>query len=349
MSRLLRWLAVGSAAVLVAGGAGTSSVGALDVGVTVPGVGGVQATVTTPTVTVPSLPSPPKVTSPVPVPTVTAPTITAPTIPTPTVTSPTLTAPTVSPAPLPVAPAGTASTPAPADALAPVSSSANGSSGNDGSSAAGASAAGAEAGTPGAATTAGDAGVGRGVMPHPPGTSSGAASAAPRSTADIKQTVAALHQCLGELGASERRVLVLRAGSGPGAPLTRRQVARRLDLGVTQTGRIERRGLRRLDRLAGDGACGGAAGGSEALSTNIAHSDATAIFAGGGAATGLPRFGVGGVVAHGGGDDGSKDSGGRSALGLPPPIGSGGEATLLVALGLLLVLALLVRRELPRR
>ncbi|HEU4702102.1 MAG TPA: hypothetical protein VFS37_06420, partial [Conexibacter sp.] len=61
-----------------------------------------------------------------------------------------------------------------------------------------------------------------------------------------------------------------------------------------------------------------------------------------------PRFGVGGVVAHGGRESGA-DSGGRSGLGLPPPIGSGGEANLLVVLGLLVVLALLVRRELQRR
>ena len=60
-----------------------------------------------------------------------------------------------------------------------------------------------------------------------------------------------------------------------------------------------------------------------------------------------PRFGVGGVVAHGGGNDGSNDRRGFDAL--PPPIGDGGEPTLLVALGLLVALALLVRRELSRR
>jgi type IV secretory pathway VirB10-like protein len=58
-----------------------------------------------------------------------------------------------------------------------------------------------------------------------------------------------------------------------------------------------------------------------------------------------PRFGVGGVVAHGNG----KDGGGHSGLGLPPPIGNGGEATLLVGLGLLVALTLLVRRELLRQ
>ena len=166
-----------------------------------------------------------------------------------------------------------------------------------------------------------------------------------RSKAMVEQTVAELQPCLDRLGARERQVLSLRAGLGPRAPLSRPQVARRLDLGVAQTGRIERRGLRRLDRLAGAGACGG--GAADAASLPTANS-AAAGQAGGSSAGLAPRFGVGGVTAHGG-DESGEGSGGRSGLGLPPPIGSGGEATLLVVLGLLVVLALLVRRELQRR
>jgi hypothetical protein len=169
-----------------------------------------------------------------------------------------------------------------------------------------------------------------------------------RSAGDPRQGVRQLRQCLDELGPTERQVLTLRAGLGPGAPLTRSQVARRLDLAIAQTGRIERRGLRRLDRIAGAGACGGAVGGADAMGATAVHGDTTAIPAGG-AATGLhPRYGVGGVMAHGG-EASDDDSGGRSGLGLPPPLGTGGEATLFVGLGLFVALALLLRRELLRR
>lgn len=156
-------------------------------------------------------------------------------------------------------------------------------------------------------------------------------------------------QCLDDLGSAERRVLDLRAGLGPGMPLTRPQVARRLGLGVAQTGRIEQRGLRRLDALAGAGACGGV-GGAVATAGPLT---ATSALMGGASGDMMPatdassRFGVGGVVAHGGSDSGSGDRSGLDAL--PPPIGGGGEATLLVVLGLLVALALLVRRELSRR
>jgi hypothetical protein len=142
-------------------------------------------------------------------------------------------------------------------------------------------------------------------------------------------------------------VLGLRAGLGPDTPLTRPEVARRLDLGVAQTGRIERRGLRRLDTLVDDGACGGV--GTIPTAGTLAAADSFAVvsdrYAPG--ADRRPHFGVGGVIAHGGDDSGS---GGRSGFdALPPPIDDGGEATLLVALGLLVALALLVRRELSRR
>jgi hypothetical protein len=163
----------------------------------------------------------------------------------------------------------------------------------------------------------------------------------------LEVAVAQGRQCLEDLSSGERRVLGLRAGLGPDAPLTRPEVARRLDLGVAQTGRIERRGLRRLDALVDDGACGGV--GTVSTAGTLATGGSFAVVSDGYApgADRRPHFGVGGVVAHGGGDSGS---GGRSGFdALPPPIGDGGEATLLVALGLLVALALLVRRELSRR
>ena len=164
----------------------------------------------------------------------------------------------------------------------------------------------------------------------------------------LELAVERARQCLDDLGPGERRVLDLRAGVGPGTPLSRSQVARRLGLGVSQTRRIERRGLRRLDTLASAGACGGATSGSLMAvgGLAIANGDATLVAE---ASDLRPRSGVGGVVAHGGDDP---RAGGRSGSGfdpLPPPIGDGGEATLLVALCLLVALALLVRRELSRR
>jgi hypothetical protein len=165
----------------------------------------------------------------------------------------------------------------------------------------------------------------------------------------LETTVEQARQCLDDLGTGERRVLSLRAGVGPGVPLTRPQVARRLDLGVAQTGRIERRGLRRLDVLVGDGACGSVGGAIATFGPLTATGAATGADGGTTSAANAldlrPRGGVGGVVAHG--DPGSGSRSGFDAL--PPPIGDGGEATLLVALGLLVALALLVRRELSRR
>jgi hypothetical protein len=170
----------------------------------------------------------------------------------------------------------------------------------------------------------------------------------------LERTVARLRGCLGELGADERRVLALRAGLGPGAALSRPQVARRLGLGVARVGSIERRGLRRLGALDGASACAAAASTMSSLPLvpppaflGVADA-ASASDVGAGARHGShPRFGVGGVVAHGGG-------GGRSGFGALPPIGPHDAATLLIALMLivsmlLVTLGLLVRRELKRR
>ena len=65
-----------------------------------------------------------------------------------------------------------------------------------------------------------------------------------------------LRACLDGLPTLERRVLVLRAGLGPGRPRARARVARVLDLSAARVRRLERRGLRRLRGLA-RGGCGG--------------------------------------------------------------------------------------------
>jgi hypothetical protein len=68
--------------------------------------------------------------------------------------------------------------------------------------------------------------------------------------------VARLSGCLDALGTTQRRVLVLRAGVGPGRPQTRRAVAERLDTTVRHVARTERRGLRELRSSARAGRCG---------------------------------------------------------------------------------------------
>ena len=68
--------------------------------------------------------------------------------------------------------------------------------------------------------------------------------------------VARLGGCLSSVPAGQRRVLVLRTGSGPGEPLSRRAVAARLDATPRQVARAERRGVRHLRAAARNGGCG---------------------------------------------------------------------------------------------
>jgi Sigma-70, region 4 len=71
----------------------------------------------------------------------------------------------------------------------------------------------------------------------------------------LRDVVRSLGGCLGALPALETRVLTLRAG-GPGRPpLSRRQVARRLDVGRQRVAAVERRGLDRLRAQARAGGC----------------------------------------------------------------------------------------------
>jgi hypothetical protein len=164
----------------------------------------------------------------------------------------------------------------------------------------------------------------------------------------LERTVARLQGCLDELAQDERRVLALRAGIGPGPVLARSEVAGRLDLALAQAGRIERRGLRRLEALAAAGACGGA---TSLLGSSLGGSSGLGLppmdGADDGAAAGsAPRSGIKGVSVSGGGDGDGRSDGSSATL---PPFGQGGSETLLITLGLLVALALLVRRELSRR
>ncbi|HEX7291712.1 MAG TPA: hypothetical protein VF250_11365, partial [Conexibacter sp.] len=148
-----------------------------------------------------------------------------------------------------------------------------------------------------------------------------------------------------QLAPTQRRVLVLRTGLGPRDALSRDRVARRLDLGLAQTRRIERRGLRRLSALDAAGRCVGDGGGAALASAPLGMPPGAALAAaaGAGAVLGQPRGDVKGVSGSGGG-------GGPSLADvLPPPLGEGSDWTLLILLMLAAMVALLVRRELRRQ
>jgi hypothetical protein len=73
----------------------------------------------------------------------------------------------------------------------------------------------------------------------------------------LRDLVRSLSGCLGALRSIETRVLILRAGGPTRPPLSRRQVARRLDVGIPRVAAVERRGLDRLREQARGGGCGG--------------------------------------------------------------------------------------------
>ena len=77
--------------------------------------------------------------------------------------------------------------------------------------------------------------------------------------------------CLALLPARGRRELRLRAGLGPGRPATPRVIARRLGIGLTALGRLERGSLRALRQARETGRCGQPVGPSG--STGVAVSD----------------------------------------------------------------------------
>jgi hypothetical protein len=82
----------------------------------------------------------------------------------------------------------------------------------------------------------------------------------------LRRLVESLSGCLPGLPRTERRVLALRAGVGTRRPLSRAAVARRLHIDGRRVRHLERRGLRRLRRLARDGRCGNHSGSAGTLS-----------------------------------------------------------------------------------
>jgi hypothetical protein len=324
-------------------------------------------TVTTPTVPAPSI-SGARVT----VPSVTAPSVTVPSVSTPSVTTPSVSTPSVTTPSVQAPSVQTPSVPSP---------SGGGGSAGGGAAGGGASGGGASGGSQGGGAGSGGSPGAGASAPQPAGgpapSSAGAtatdgadAAGARRVGADRERRAgrvtahkppardtadARLHRlvldaraCMDQLGARERRVLGLRAGLGPRPALSRGQVASRLGLGVAQTGRIERSGLRRLGALEGAGACAGASG-----SRTIGAAGGLLPTAASAAALATtPRSAIGGVSASGRGDGArSEHNGGSGGLGdaLPPPLGQGSDWTLLILLTLLALVGLLVGREVRRR
>jgi hypothetical protein len=167
----------------------------------------------------------------------------------------------------------------------------------------------------------------------------------------LERVVAKLHGCLGQLAPMQRRVLVLLAGVGSRPALGRAQVARRLGLGIAQTGRIERHAVWRLGALDAAGRCvAGGGGGTPSFAALLTLGPAgldsgLTPAAGDGAALGRSRGAVKGVSESGG------SQGGGAALGaaLPPPLGRGSAWTLVLMLMVAALVVLLVRRELRRQ
>jgi hypothetical protein len=149
----------------------------------------------------------------------------------------------------------------------------------------------------------------------------------------LRRLVLALPACVQRLSTIERRVLVLRAGVGAGAPRSRGAVARQLDLTVRRVTRVERAGVRRLRTLGrSDGCASTVASPTElARATLPAGTVATAGLAGRGG--GSSGGGSGGGKAGGSSDAGSGGGGVvRQGIGgefaTMPPAGGGSPGSL---------------------
>jgi hypothetical protein len=178
----------------------------------------------------------------------------------------------------------------------------------------------------------------------------------------VRETVRRYSGCLGELPLREARVLVLRAGIGPGPALSRARTGDRLDIPTRRVARLERRGLRHLRAAAADGCGGGAAGRTiaETVLAALGGGDGGAAAAVGAgisdAASGGARTGGSGGSAQGGSGvkgefESSDDDGGsgRPAVSVPPVTADEGGTTAFSIAALLLGLLMLgyaVRREL---
>jgi hypothetical protein len=190
----------------------------------------------------------------------------------------------------------------------------------------------------------------RGVATSAPASTAARArrTAVARAQRRLERTVTRLRGCLSSLAAGERRVLVLRAGLGLRAPMSRVRVAQRLRLGVTRVRQIERRGLRRLGAAGRAGSCSpaGAAATSPRILLLAASLPTSAPVSPTGAHRASDTVGrseVKGVSAHG--------SYRAPVPGVSLPlVGHSRDLLLLLVIAAAVVaLGFLVRRELPRR
>jgi hypothetical protein len=274
-----------------------------------------------PPIDVPDLPAPE-----LPVPELPAPELPPPPLPAPELPAPPLPAPELPSVTTPSAPAAS-STPAPTPSSAPSS--------GPSSAPAAPSRGSAPEQSRSSAAPGGSAALPyrRSAARRSSGATRGRRATEPSFERRLRRTVRRLASCLDELPSRQRRVLVLRAGVGPRDPISRRRVARRLDLPVRRVARIERRGMRRLLSL---GRCGAAPNTSEpgaataAASGPPAHPLATRAVAGGdgpAASAAEPGSGVEGTF------DTSKDDSRPPTF--VPPLGQDEAADLSLVLVLL--------------
>lgn len=127
----------------------------------------------------------------------------------------------------------------------------------------------------------------------------------------LRRVVRRLERCLSVLPPLSTRVLALRAGLGAADPLSRGQVARRLDRPARAVGRIERRGVERLRRALRNGSCapaGSAPGGTGAAGTGSAGAATPGTAGAADGADGSAAGSGDGQALPGGGDIGSRVS-----------------------------------------
>jgi hypothetical protein len=174
-----------------------------------------------------------------------------------------------------------------------------------------------------------------------------------RSLRRFRSTVRRLRGCFYAISRFERRVVALRAGIGRTGPLSRRAVARRLDVSTRRVRRLEGRAVRRLRSANRADGCGGAGAGSGSrrLGPSLATGKAANLLAPGvvlGRAHGSRASKAGRSAVLGA----SQSSGGKEtrqrrisglAVGTPGPSdGDGGLLIPATAAGLLFLSGLLV-------
>ena len=189
---------------------------------------------------------------------------------------------------------------------------------------------------------------------------SGLATGAARRDRRLRRTIRDLRRCLSTLPRAQARVLSLRAGLGPGAALSRAEVAVDIDRSVGHVRRVERRAVAKLRGVRRTRGCGGAAApatGGDAGASLVASGAGTTTATTAATSAGAPGA-IAGGDAGGRGGSGSSDRGGvkgesrqgRSPIaGLIPRAPQAVELTLPIVVALCAIGWLAGRRVVRRR